>query len=284
MARQPAGMRARDIDRATAATALDNAYSEGQLSFDEHQARVARARSAKTLGELQAVVADLQAPVELPDPPMPRAPSRVTTVPILLGAAVLVGVVAIVAWLVMRSGASDGNASSAVAVPTSTAASTTAPPPPSGVVPIIAPKVNFATADGIRLYVDLYRAKFGDTIADDVTFYPDDDYATSSRAVEPNRSQDFLFRGGFDPGSVSSRDPKAPVLDIGTVDIDRLVELMAGATQTVGVPDATLGHIMFEVDDGAPQLRIYVSTETNSGGYIEATFAGEITRVASYGH
>lgn len=282
-------MRARDIDRATAATALDNAYSEGQLSFDEHQARIARARSAKTLGELQAVVADLQAPVELPDPPMPRAPSRVTTVPIMLGAAALVGVVAIVAWLVMRSGASDGNASSAAAVstsaavPTSTVASTTAPPP-SGVVPIIAPKVNFATADGIRLYVDLYRAKFGDTIADDVTFYPNDNYATSSRAVQPNRSQDFLFRGGFDPGSVSSRDPKAPVLDIGTVDVDRLVGLMAGATQTVGVPDATLGHIMFEMDDGAPQLRIYVSTETNSGGYIEATFAGEITRVASYGH
>ncbi len=277
-------MRARDIDRATAATALDNAYSEGQLSFDEHSARVARARSAKTLGELQAVVADLQATVDLPDPPMPRAPARQAAVPVLLGAVALVGVVAVAAWLVMRSGASDGNASSAVAVLTSTAASTTAPPPRSGVVPIVAPKVSFATADGIRLYVDLYRAKFGDTIADDVTFYPNDDYATSSRAVEPNRSQDFLFRGGFDPGSVSSRDPNAPVLDIGTVDIARLVDLMAGAPQRIGIPDAKLSHVMFEMADVAPQLRIYVATEAHSGGYIEATFAGEITRVASYGH
>ncbi len=280
-------MRARDIDRATAATALDNAYSDGQLSFDEHEARVARARSAKTLGELQAAVADLQAPVDLPDPPTPRAPSRGATVPILLGAAVLVGVVA-AALLVMKSGATEGHPSSAVAaIPTTSAAVSTAAPtalPTSGVVPIVAPKVSFATADGIALFVDLYRAKFGDTIADDLTFYPNDDYAVSSRAVEPNRSQGFTFRGGFDPGSLSSRDPNTPVLDIGTVDIARLVGLMAGAPQSVGVPDATLSHIMFEMEDGAPQLRIYVSTKANSGGFIEATFAGEITRVASYGH
>jgi hypothetical protein len=54
--------RARDLDRATASSLLDAAYAEGQLGADEYHDRIAQAAAAKTLGELAALTADLQAP------------------------------------------------------------------------------------------------------------------------------------------------------------------------------------------------------------------------------
>ncbi len=46
------------------------ALSDGQLSMEEHRTRVATATTAATLGDLQALVDDLQtenAPVQMPD-------------------------------------------------------------------------------------------------------------------------------------------------------------------------------------------------------------------------
>ncbi|MFC6011498.1 DUF1707 SHOCT-like domain-containing protein [Nocardia lasii] len=54
--------RARDIDRAQVSTVLDAAYAEGQLGAQEYHDRVARATSARTLGELSGLTADLQSP------------------------------------------------------------------------------------------------------------------------------------------------------------------------------------------------------------------------------
>ncbi len=54
---------------------LDTALSEGQLSMAEHGERVKGATHAATLGDLQALVSDLQtgnAPVQLPDLSKPR--------------------------------------------------------------------------------------------------------------------------------------------------------------------------------------------------------------------
>ncbi|MET9212583.1 MULTISPECIES: DUF1707 SHOCT-like domain-containing protein [unclassified Nocardia] len=54
--------RARDIDRAQVSTVLDAAYAEGQLGADEYHDRTARAGTARTLGELERLTADLQSP------------------------------------------------------------------------------------------------------------------------------------------------------------------------------------------------------------------------------
>ncbi|PND50187.1 DUF1707 domain-containing protein, partial [Rhodococcus sp. ENV425] len=53
--------RARDADRAAVRARLDAAYADGQLSGAEHEVRDARAGAADTLGELDELVADLQA-------------------------------------------------------------------------------------------------------------------------------------------------------------------------------------------------------------------------------
>ncbi|MFE7796634.1 DUF1707 domain-containing protein [Nocardia sp. NPDC057440] len=59
--------RARDLDRANTCSVLDAAYAEGQLGADEYHDRTAQATAAKTLGELERVVGDLQMPAAVRD-------------------------------------------------------------------------------------------------------------------------------------------------------------------------------------------------------------------------
>lgn len=66
---QRASTRAKDSDRTDICQILDTALAEGQLSMTEHAQRVKTATNAATLGDLRALVADLQtanAPVQLP--------------------------------------------------------------------------------------------------------------------------------------------------------------------------------------------------------------------------
>ncbi|MFC9662804.1 DUF1707 domain-containing protein [Nocardia sp. NPDC127606] len=74
-------LRARDIDRAQASTVLDAAYAEGQLGAREYHDRVASASTARTVGDLARLTADLQSPAvfgeEAPaERPRRRAPDQ----------------------------------------------------------------------------------------------------------------------------------------------------------------------------------------------------------------
>ncbi|WP_132916629.1 DUF1707 SHOCT-like domain-containing protein, partial [Mycobacteroides abscessus] len=74
--RPPSQTRAKDSDRDATCQALDIALGDGQLSMEEHRERVTAATSAKTLGDLSALVADLQLdapPVALPREHKPSA-------------------------------------------------------------------------------------------------------------------------------------------------------------------------------------------------------------------
>ena len=55
-----AAARATDSDRDDTCQVLDTAMSDGELSMEEHRQRVSAATNAKTLGELQSLVSDLQ--------------------------------------------------------------------------------------------------------------------------------------------------------------------------------------------------------------------------------
>lgn len=70
-------MRARDVDRVNVRARLDAAYEEGQLGAAEYHDRSERARDARTLGELDRLVADLQATPGATQTRVPTArPSR----------------------------------------------------------------------------------------------------------------------------------------------------------------------------------------------------------------
>ena len=63
------GLRASDADREHIAELLGRAFAEGRLSSEEHSERLETAYTAKTLGELRPLVADL--PVEFAPPSVP---------------------------------------------------------------------------------------------------------------------------------------------------------------------------------------------------------------------
>lgn len=60
-------IRAADVDRDRVAGILGTAYSEGRLSKDEYDDRLAAAFSARTYGDLDRLLADLPAPVTRTD-------------------------------------------------------------------------------------------------------------------------------------------------------------------------------------------------------------------------
>jgi hypothetical protein len=165
----------------------------------------------------------------------------------------------------------DDETADTVAVSSSTTPTTTVPP---DMKPIVAPHVVLDTADGIRAFVDEYRTRFGDTIADKVTFYPAGKYVILTRATAVDRAQDITYRGGFDTkGDIGLRDSATQSFDLGTLDVAALGGLLAGAGQQVGLPDATISHVQL-TDDGGPGYRAYLNDALGRSGWIEANFAG----------
>lgn len=267
-------VRARDIDRSTTIAVLDNARSDGQLDFGEHQSRVERARNAVTLAQLDALVTDLQTAPGTVAPPVATPQRR--QVPWLLVVLVVVGI-AFAAWLVLsgKPPKADSSAAATTSAPTTLL--------PTEAVPIVAPKVNLATADGLRTFTELYRAKFGDTLGDEWLFYPEGPYAIVTRAEQANRARDYTFRGGFEPGTLDKRDSNVEAIDFATVNIDALAELMASAPQRLGVPDAKVSHVSFRTDRSGSAVNVYADNEVHEGGYIAMSPAGEILRIQKSG-
>jgi hypothetical protein len=86
-----AQLRTAMADRDRAADLLNEAYAEGRLSKDEHEARLARVMSAATFAELDAVVADLPGG----RPHAPPAPPKTNSMAI---ASLLCGVGQVMFW------------------------------------------------------------------------------------------------------------------------------------------------------------------------------------------
>ncbi|WP_067649033.1 DUF1707 SHOCT-like domain-containing protein [Nocardia harenae] len=255
MAQRTDGVRARDRDRVDACSVLDAALADGQLSAAEHTARTATAMRAKSFGELDALVADLQIPANLVDAPIVRVDRRTprrwqVPVAVLASAAAL----GLLTGLLSSCGGPGG---------------------PDEQLPVL------TSGAGIAYFLAEYRAEFGDTVADEVTFYPE--YVLVDRALpgSPQSTADYHYDGGFGRYTASTgRKPDEPTLDLAELDVRRLAGLLGGAPQTVGLPDGVISHIIVEREAGArseaaPIARIYVRSADNRSGYLETTLGGE---------
>jgi hypothetical protein len=96
----PSFVRANDADRSLVCGMVDAAYADGELDLAEHQSRISAAMAAKTRGELQHLVSDLQSPIPAFAQPAPPAlpPRRGRTRGVIVGGSVgalaAIGVVA----------------------------------------------------------------------------------------------------------------------------------------------------------------------------------------------
>jgi hypothetical protein len=282
--RQTAGTRAKDTDRNNTCQVLDSALSDGQLSMEEHRTRVATATTAATLGDLQALVDDLQtenAPVQMPDLKKPSpfanragdggaAGSGWGMRAAVAGVLVVLGIA--IGWGLY------GNTPSPLSF-------TSDPGAKSDGIPakVLTPPKQLQSLGGLNGLLEQMRQRFGDTMGYSLVIYPE--YAVLSRAdpSDERRKLSYTYRGGFDDPSTSAKDDDDVLVDLAAFDVETTVGTLRGAPETVGLqpkdvkPDSTYLTIDPSRDPttpGALTLRANVSSDFGSGSI---TFAGDGT-------
>lgn len=265
--------RAKDSDRQDTCTILDNALNDGELSMAEHRERISAATGAVTLGDLQALVADLQsdsAPVRLR---AVKSPAKFGGWGMLAAAfivSVLLGVG--VGWGL------DGNTRSPLDFTTDPGAK------PDGVgAVVLTPATQLHSLGGLTGLLEQTRKRFGNTMGFRLVIYPT--YATLDRP-DPSDDRRVLacdYRGGRgDPTSSakSAADGRVAV-DLGKFDIPATVGILRGAPETLHMKQSDVQTTYLVVEPatdpttpGTLSFSVYVSSGYGGGSIV---FAGDGT-------
>ncbi|WP_032402753.1 DUF1707 SHOCT-like domain-containing protein [Rhodococcoides fascians] len=257
--------RARDIDRATTVTALDRAYSDGQMTYEEHRLRIERAGTAVTLSDLRALTDDLQSDVDLPEPP-PRhyEPKRRVLYAILAVLVVAVGLTVIL----LDSRADDEPVE--VAVPTSAATPISAVEVADGVTPIVARPFVFDTAEGLDDFRARYLEQYKSSEVISVSIRFNDERADIYRFDADRAVEDVSVSGGFEPRLYSSSSLNdAGTFDWTTIDHTLVANLLAGVPESLGNPNAVVNNLTID-----NQERPEIEFRTADSSRIIFDFAG----------
>jgi hypothetical protein len=281
---QVSSTRARDIDRAQTCGLLDAGYGEGQLDPAEYEARTAAAMKAKTLGELDALVSDLQIPEHLVEAARAKAPAPMPRrrFPGRAVVALVAAVVAVVGTLVFVTRGADA-APETTDVAAARQAPAPAPIPAGEPQPIAIEPIDPLTTDGVRDFVRQLGAKFeGDLRVDQVTFYSSYVFVTRMLEDQPHREQDWSFRSGFS----TSRDPESRPLDTATVDlealdVDRLGDVIATGANRVGMPSGRVEYIFVRPDSGTEGLvTVLFKDDADRSGSVDTRLDGLVVDVS----
>lgn len=277
---QTAGTRARDTDRNDTCQILDTALSEGQLSMAEHQQRIKAATNATTLGDLRALVSDLQtanAPVQLPTLKKPRL-----SVP---GASAGRGVRAAIAAVLVLLGVGIGwglygNTPSPLNFTSDPGAK------PDGVAPVVVtPPRQLHSLGGLTGLFEQMKQRFGDTTGYRLVIYPD--YASLDRPDpgDERRELSYTYRGGWGDPSTSPASSDARVVDLSKFDAKAIVGKLYGAPETLNIKPADVKSTYLIIDPSrdpttpeAVSISIYVSSDFG-GGYLQLGPDGSVKQI-----
>jgi DUF1707 SHOCT-like domain len=268
--------RAKDSNRQDACKILDNALNDGELSMEEHRERVSAATKAVTLGDLQALVTDLQTDNVALQVPVAGSPLKSQKINgwIMLAIAFVVSVLLGVGigWGVY------GNTGSPLDFTTDPGAK------PDGVgAVVLTPPTQLHSVGGLTGLLEQMRKRFGNTVGYRLVIYPT--YAVFDR---PDPSDDrrvlaYTYRGGWgDPTSSARSSADGPVpVDLSKFDVAATVGVLRGAPATLRMKpsDVKTTYLIVEpasdpTTPGALSLSVYVSGDYG-GGYI--AFAGDGT-------
>jgi hypothetical protein len=259
--------RAKDRDRQDACSVLDNALNDGELSMAEHRERVSAATNAVTLGDLQALLADLQTDgTELQM--VPTAARTKPTKSAGLGVLAAAFVVSVLLGVGIGWGL-YGNTHSPLDFTTDPGAK------PDGVAAVVlTPPKELHSVGGLTGLFEQARKKFGDVVGFRLLIYPT--YATLDR---PDPSDDrrmlaYDYRGGWgDPTSSAKSAADGPIaVDLSKFDIAATVGIMRGAPDTLHIRRSDVKNqylIVQPASDpttpGALSLSVYVSSDYGTG-------------------
>ncbi|QEN16883.1 DUF1707 domain-containing protein [Mycobacterium sp. ELW1] len=267
---QTASTRAKDTDRNDTCQILDTALSEGQLSMTEHGQRVKAATTAMTLGDLRALVSDLQtanAPVQLPTLKKPRLSAPGTTGSwgirlAIMGVLVVLGIG--IGWGLY------GNTPSPLNFTSDPGAKS------DGVAPVVlTPPRQLHSLGGLTGLLEQMKKKFGNTDGNRLVVYPD--YASLTRP-DPNddrRELNYSYRGGWDDPTTSGASNDAKLVDLSKFDAKAVIGVLRGAPETLNMKpgDVKSTYLIIEPSrdqtvPGTLTISIYVSSDFGSG-YIQ---------------
>ena len=289
-------MRARDVDRARTVEMLEAAYVDGQVDSEEREARVSAAMGARTLGDLDRLVADLQS-----DSPVRQPPSDVGPWLWRVGVGVAAVLLVAVGWRIVAGGSDDATstASGSATQPAAGAVETSEQGVLwSDVKKSLAPlstsqewvqvagigRWNASMSDITHL-IDAYRERNGGYIAG-ASFYPE--YGSIEQPLKgslPGKRtwsfypHDPVLRSSS-ATTVSARD--MTLIDLDDLDLDRLSANLDHALADLNVEDAQLSYISVSVSSGAPGVNIYVENKYSERAYLNTTTSGEITSESEF--
>jgi hypothetical protein len=264
--------RAKDSDRQDACKILDGAFDDGQLSMEEHRQRISTATNAVTLGDLHALMGDLQtdsAAVQLQSvtPPKSRGLGLVAgafVVSVLLG----IGI----GWGVYGNTASPLNFTSDPGAK------------PDGVAPVVlTPPTQLHSVGGLTGLLEQARKRFGDVLGYRLLIYPT--YAVLDRPdpTDDRRVLAYDYRGGWDDPSNSAKsaaDGRVAV-DLSKFDVTKTIGIMRGAPETLRMKpsDVKTTYLIVEpatdpTTPGALSLSLHVSSDYGGGSIV---FSGDGT-------
>jgi hypothetical protein len=267
--------RAKDSDRQDACQILDNALNDGEISDQEHRERVGAATNAITLGDLRALVEDLQADsagLQLPGRTASKLPkfggwgglAAAFVVAVLLGVGIGWGVY--------------GNTSSPLDFTTDPGAK------PDGVAPVVlTPPTELLSVGGLTGLMEQTRKRFGDAMGFRLVIYPT--YAVLDRPdpADDRRMLAYDYRGGWgDPTSSAKTGTDGPVaVDLSKFDIVATVGLVRGAPESLRMKKADVKTTYLVIEPatdpttpGSLSLSVYVSGDYGGGCIV---FAGDGT-------
>ncbi|WP_082680955.1 DUF1707 domain-containing protein [Mycolicibacterium novocastrense] len=277
--RQTSATRAKDSDRNDTCQILDSALAEGQLSMTEHGERVKAATTATTLGELQALVSDLQtnnAPVQLPTLRKPR------TLPMAgngWGLRLAVAGVLLVLGIAIGWGL-YGNTPSPLNFTSDPGAKS------DGITPVVlTPPKQLHSLGGLTGLLEQMKQRFGDTNGYRLVVYPDYASLTRPDPAEERRELNYTYRGGWDDPSSTSKSSSAVEVDLSKFDAKAVVGVLRGAPETLGMKPEDVTSTYLSIDPatdpttpGALSVDVYVSSDYGSG-YIELAGDGTVKQI-----
>ena len=277
--RQTLRTRAKDSDRNDTCQILDSALSEGQLSMTEHGERVKAATTATTLGELQALVSDLQtnnSPVQLP--------TLKKTRPTFLagdgwGLRIAVAGVLVVLGIAIGWGL-YGNTPSPLNFTSDPGAKS------DGITPVVlTPPKQLHSLGGLTGLIEQMKQRFGDTTGYRLVVYPEYASLTRPDPTEERRELNYTYRGGWDDPTSSSKTSNAVEVDLSKFDAKAVVGVLRGAPETLGMKPADIENTYLTIDPandptapGALSVDVYVSSDFGSG-YIELAGNGTVKQI-----
>ena len=277
--RQTLRTRAKDSDRNDTCQILDSALSEGQLSMTEHGERVKAATTATTLGELQALVSDLQtnnSPVQLPTLKKTR-PTFVAGDG--WGLRIAVAGVLVVLGIAIGWGL-YGNTPSPLNFTSDPGAKS------DGITPVVlTPPKQLHSLGGLTGLLEQMEQRFGDTTGYRLVVYPDYASLTRPDPNEERRELNYTYRGGWDDPTSSSKTSNASEVDLSKFDAKAVVGVLRGAPETLGIKPEDVESTYLSIDPatdpttpGALSVDVYVSSDFGSG-YIELAGDGTVKQI-----